>query len=277
MNLETFSWNNAEGLRLHALNWRVEDPLAVIYVVHGQGEHIGRYFQLANWFNAHHIAVIGFDLQGYGRSEGRRGFAKNYEVLLDDIGQFNGIIRERYPGRAIFLYGHSMGGNLSLNYVIKHKPRKITGHIASSPWIKLPFENPTVNDAASKLIRQYKPTLILPTGLAVHFLSHNQEIVDMYMFDPFVHDKLDARIGMEILEAGNWLDNYTGAYPLPLLLMHGEEDRITDPAASKAFAKRVEGPITFKEWPDMYHELHNELEYQKVLGFVLKWIRKVLE
>jgi alpha-beta hydrolase superfamily lysophospholipase len=272
MNTETFEWKNGEGLRIHTLEWRVQDPRAVIALVHGQGEHSGRYFQLANWYNAQGIGVIAFDQQGYGRSEGRRGFAKSYDVLLDDIEQFLEIVHERYRGRTLFLYGHSMGGNLCMNYVLKRRTRYISGIISTSPWIKLPFDTPSVKEVADRLIRSYTPTLILPTGLAVHFLSHDQEIVEMYKFDPYVHDKLDARTGLEILEAGLFLDTYKGAFPLPLLLMHGEEDRITDCAASRAFAKRVKDAVTYKEWPDMYHELHNEIGCEKVYQFTLNWM-----
>lgn len=271
MQAETFEWKNSQGLRMHGLDWRTPDPQAVFALVHGQGEHSGRYYQLANWFTARRIAVVGFDQQGYGRSEGRRGFAVSYEALLDDIGQFLERVHERYRGRRLILYGHSMGGNLCMNYVLKRRNPGLSGLIASSPWIKLPFETPAFREVADRLIRSYTPTLILPTGLAVHFLTHDPEIIEMYKFDPYVHDKLDARTGLEILNAGNWLDAFQGVFPLPLLLMHGGEDRITDPQASRNFAERVQGPITFKLWPEMYHELQNEIGCEAVYEYALRW------
>ncbi|MCC7466462.1 MAG: alpha/beta fold hydrolase, partial [Saprospiraceae bacterium] len=134
-------WTNAQGLQLFAAHWPVSSPRAVIALVHGQGEHIARYDQMARWYNQHEIAVLGFDQQGYGRSEGKRGHAPSLDALLDDIGLLLEKTREQYPDLPLFLYGHSMGGGLCLNYTTRRDP-DLTGLIATGPWIRLAFEAP---------------------------------------------------------------------------------------------------------------------------------------
>ncbi|MBK8555535.1 MAG: alpha/beta hydrolase [Lewinellaceae bacterium] len=273
--MEFLNWHNAQGLNIHGVDWTIDTPIAVLAMVHGQGEHIGRYHNLAEWFTRHQVAVMGFDMQGYGRSEGRRGHAKNLEVLLDDIDQFLLEVRKRYPTTPIILYGHSMGGNLTLNYTLRRKPQILSAQIASAPWIRLAFEAPAIKVVAARFLRRFMPTLTLPNGLAVHLLSHDPEVVEMYKFDPFVHDKLSAAAGLACIEGADWLNKYEGDFPLPLLLMHGNEDRITSFEATKEFSNRLKGNIQYKEWPGLYHEIHNEPEKEDIFNHTLAWIQSL--
>lgn len=268
-------WKNADGLRLFAADWPVRNPKAVIALVPGQGEHIGRYMQLADWYNRHGVAVTGYDHQGYGRSEGNRGHARNLQVLLDDIGQLIEETRSRYPGTPLFLYGHSMGGGLVLNYVAQRNP-DLTGLIATGPWIRLAFEAPAIKVIAGKILRKLMPTLTLPTGLAAHFLSRDEAVVQAYLDDPLVHDQLSAAAGIALLQGAEWLNRYAGKFSIPVLLMHGGADKITSPAATKEFAGRATGNVTHREWPGLYHEIHNEKEQAAVFEYTLDWMKQFL-
>lgn len=269
--MNELSWKNAEGLRIHAAHWPAENPRAAILLIHGQGEHIGRYDHVAQWFNAKGIAVLGYDHQGYGRSEGRRGHAKNLEVLLNDVGQALDEIRRLYPGLPVFLYGHSMGGNIVLNYFFRRQPA-VSGVIATGPWVRLAFEAPALKIMAGRLLRYLLPNLRLPNGLAVHFLSHDPQVVEAYQRDPLVHNLLSAGAGIALLEGANWLDRYAGASSVPLLLMHGGADKITSAPATRELAARLKGDITHREWPDLYHEIHNEKDKEAVFAYTLAWM-----
>lgn len=269
--MEQLFWKNAEGLSLFAAHWAVEKPRAVIALVHGQGEHIGRFDHVASWFNRHGIAVVGFDHQGYGRSEGKRGHAKNLQVLLDDIGLLLEKTRQMYSDTALFLYGHSMGGGLSLNYVTRRSP-DLKGLIATGPWIRLAFETPLIKVIAGKILRRFMPTLTLPTGLAAHFISHDDAVVDAYKSDPLVHDQLSAAAGIALLEAAEWLNTWSGEFKIPVLLEHGGDDMITSATATEEFAARAKGDITHREWPGLYHEIHNEEEKEEVFAYTLRWM-----
>lgn len=273
--MNELSWKNAEGMHLHALHWAVAQPRAVILLIHGQGEHIGRYEHLGRWFNAKDIAVVGYDQQGYGHSEGRRGHAKNLDVLLNDVGQALEETRRLYPGLPLFLYGHSMGGNIVLNFLFRRRPA-VTGVIATGPWVRLAFEAPAVKIVAGKLLRHILPNLRLPNGLAVHFLSHDPDVVAAYQRDPQVHNLLSAGAGIALLEGANWLDRYAGNTPVPLLLMHGGGDKITSAAATRELAARLSGDVTHHEWADLYHEIHNEPGKEAVFAFTLAWMEKIL-
>lgn len=269
------SWKNAEGLRIHAVHWAVDQPRAVLLLIHGQGEHIGRYEHLGQWYNGKGIAVVGYDQQGYGRSEGRRGHAKNLDVLLNDVGQALEETRRLYPGVPLFLYGHSMGGNIVLNFLFRRRPA-VTGVIATGPWVRLAFQAPALKVLAGQLLRHIIPNLRLPNGLAVHFLSHDPEVVAAYQRDPQVHNLLSAGAGIALLEGANWLDRYSGDTPAPLLLMHGGTDKITSAPATRELAARLGGNVTHREWPDLYHEIHNEPEKEAVFAYTLDWIQKRL-
>lgn len=268
-------WKNAEGLSLYAVDWTVENPVAVIALVHGQGEHIGRYAHVAKWYNEHGVALMGFDQQGYGKSEGIRGHADSLEVLLNDIGQFLEKTRERYPGKPLFLYGHSLGGGLALHFALRRNP-VIDGLIVTSPLIRLAFQPPALKILAGKILRRFMPTLTLPTGLAANFISHDTAVVKAYKTDPLVHDKLSAAAGIAILEMGEWLDHVSGTFSLPVLLMHGADDKITSAAATREFFNRATGNVTHHEWPGLWHETHNEPEKAQVFEYTLAWMKAVL-
>ena len=270
--MQTLNWTNAEGLQIHASHWPVEQAKAVLTLVHGIGEHIGRYDHVARWYNAQGIAVLGYDHQGFGRSEGLRGHAKSLEVLLDDIGQALDETRKLYPGAQHFLYGHSLGGNLVLNYLLRRKP-ELAGVIATDPWIRLAFPAPLLKVLAGRLLHRFLPTLRLPNGLAVQFISHDRAVVEAYQNDPLVHDRLSLAAGIQLLDASIWLDQYQGETPLPLLLQHGGADRLTSADASKELSERLSGPVTYQEWPGLYHEIHNEPEKEEVFEFTLAWMR----
>lgn len=265
------SWKNAEGIQLFAVDWSVKSPKAVIALVHGQGEHIGRYAHVAKWYNNHDVALMGYDQQGYGRSGGKKGHAENLEVLLDDIGLFLEKTRERYPNTPVFLYGHSLGGGLVLHYVLRRDPI-LVGLIVTSPLIRLAFEAPALKILAGKLLRRFMPTLTLPTGLAAHFISHDPEVVAAYKSDPLVHDKLSAAAGIAILEMGDWLDKFSGVFSIPVLLMHGGGDKITSAEATKELYGRVAGEVSHKEWEGLWHEMHNEPEKEKLFKYTLGWL-----
>lgn len=273
--MEELTWKNAVGLDIHAQHWAADAPRAVMVLVHGQGEHIGRYAHVARWYNAHRVAVLGYDHQGYGRSGGLRGHAPSLDALLDDIGQALREARWRYPDVPLFLYGHSMGGNLVLNYLLRRHP-DLSGVVATAPWVRLAFPAPLLKVVAGRVLRHITPALRLPNGLAVHFLSRDHAVVEAYQNDPLVHNRLSLAAGIQLLDGAIWLNGYSGTTPVPLLLQHGGADRITSAPATGALAERIRGNVTFREWPGLYHEIHNEPEQEQVFRYTLDWMLSVL-
>ena len=265
-----------DGLKLHIRIWAPDEaPKAALCLVHGLGEHSGRYDRLAMRLKERGYAVFAIDLRGHGLSEGRRGHAKNYTVLMDDIFQLMETAKEQYPGTPVFLYGHSLGGNLVIHYALRRLP-KLAGVIATSPLLRTAMRPPAWKIKLLKIAYRLLPIFSVSAGLDLDALSRDDRIVQAYREDPLVHDRVSARLALDMLRYGRWNMARAADFPCPLLLMHGSEDRITSARASREFALRVGDLCTFKLWKGFFHELHHDPEQDDVLTYVIDWISNTL-
>lgn len=271
MQKRTFFWKAYDGKKIYGCEWAADRPKGVICLAHGLGEHVERYEYMAHWFNTHGFTVVGYDRRGHGHSEGKRGHSNGLEPLLDEISQLLVEARTGYQDLPVFLYGHSQGGGLVLSYALRRNP-DITGIIASAPWIQLSFTPPQALIALGKLMRKIYPGFLQANNLNTQLLSRDPEVVKAYEQDPLVHDRISAAAGIGMLEEGDWMLQQKGGFPIPLLIMHGDEDGVTSAEASEALAGQLEGDVTYKLWPEMYHELHNEPEKEMVFQYVLDWL-----
>jgi acylglycerol lipase len=275
MDHKEFNLKSSDGLTLYGQYWNVTDPKAVICLVHGMGEHSGRYAHVAEFFNKNGYSVIIYDQRGHGRSGGKRGHTPSYDQLMDDISLLLKQADSISPGVPKFLYGHSMGGNLVINYALRKKPA-IKGVISSSPWLKLAFEPPAGKVKLAKIVNGIFPSLTQSSNLDVSAISRDTAVVNAYKNDHLVHDKISSNMFLSVHESGLWALEHAQEFPLPLLLFHGTADKLTSYKASEEFSKKVKGNITFKTWDGFYHEPHNEPEKQMVFGLVKEWIEKEL-
>ncbi len=267
-----FEWQTKDGLRLYAQGWQPEtEPTATVCLVHGLGEHSGRYAHLAAFLNQTGYALLTFDLRGHGKSEGQRGHTPSYEALLDDISHLLEEAAERYPDRPRFLYGHSLGGNLVINHSLRRRPQ-LTGVIATGPLLRPGFEPPAWKLTLGKIMYSLWPTLSMANELDRQGLSRDPEVVRAYNNDPLVHGRISARLAMDVLQAGLWALEQATKFPLPLLLMHGDADRLTSAQASRAFAAQAGDVCTLRIWDGFYHEIHNEPEQEQVFEYLLEWL-----
>ena len=269
-----FTQQSPDGIQFYFQGWQPETPpKAVVCLVHGLGEHSGRYAHVAAALNDAGYVLLGFDLRGHGKSGGPRGHTPSYDTLLDDIGRLLDEAAARYPGLPRFLYGQSLGGNLVLNYALRRKPA-IAGVVATSPWLRLSSAPPAARMTLGRVMNRLLPAFVQSSGLDPTGLSRDPEVVRAYKVDPLVHDRLSARLGMAAIEAGEWALAHAAEFPLPLLLAHGSADKLTSATASAEFAKKVPGDCTFKLWDGFYHETHNEPEKAEVLSFMIDWLRQ---
>ncbi len=272
MITEEFNWKTTDGLTLQACNWQPEADLrGVVCLVHGLGEHLGRYRQVAAYFTNAGIGVLSFDLRGHGKSQGKQGYIPSYDILLDDVQRLLTEAGTRYPAKPIFLYGHSLGGNLVINYALRRKPSLI-GVISTSPFLHPGFNPPASKLALGKIMYSVWPGFTMPNGLELQALSKDPRVVDAYINDRLVHNHLSARLGLDMLKSGEWAMNHAAELSVPLLLMHGDADRLTSASASREFARGAGEKCTLKIWDGGYHELHNEPEQREVLGYMLNWM-----
>ena len=268
-----FGLKTEDGLQLFAQGWKQgAEPRAVVCLVHGLGEHSGRYAHVARALAQAGYATLTFDLRGHGRSEGRRGHTPSYEALMDDIAHLLDEATRRFPNRPRFLYGHSLGGNLVLNYTLRLRPQ-LAGVIATGPLLLTAFKPPAWKITLGRIMYNLWPSLSLKNELDPKDISRNQDLIQTYTNDPLNHDLVSVRFGIDMLRAGEWALEHAAQFLLPLLLMHGGADSITSADASRRFAERLGGRCTFKLWEGLYHEIHNEPQKQEVFDFMTAWLQ----
>ncbi|XLS30627.1 lysophospholipase [Flavobacteriaceae bacterium M23B6Z8] len=260
-----------ENHKLRGQYWCGRSVSHVIILIHGMGEHYGRYedFVVPELLR-NQAAVIGYDQVGHGKSEGKRGHCSSYEILLDSLELVVKKTTLLFPGKPLFFYAQSMGGNVALNYVLRRQSN-VKGVIASSPFLRLAFDPPSWKMMAGKLLQKIAPAFTLPLDLDTQALSKDTIEVKKYEEDPLVHNKVSPNFSFPVMEAGTWAIKNAVNLKTPVLLMHGHLDRIIDHKGSIDFASKSD-LVTLRLFPEGYHELHNDLEKKEVLKTVKTWI-----
>jgi len=227
MKHSEFKFKTFDGLQLFGQSWQPDDvqSRAVICLVHGLGEHSGRYNYVADQITQAGYTLLSFDLRGHGQSQGPRGHTPSYEALLNDINFFLNEVDKNFPELPHFLYGHSLGGNLVLNYVLRRQSH-LKGVIATDPWLRLAFEPPRVKVILAQITNYIWPSFSQKNGLDTKVLSRDPEVVRTYENDPLVHGNISARMFISIYQSGRWALEHASEFPLPLLLMHRGDDKI---------------------------------------------------
>ncbi len=267
-----WNWKTSDGTSIYAKTWTPDGVKGVVCMVHGLGEHINRYEHVAAFFNEKGFVFMGNDHYGHGKSGGSRGHTPSYEALLQEVDTLIQHAQQQYPNKPIFLYGHSMGGNIVLNYLFKRKPQ-VNGVISTAPAIIIPNPPPAILVAIGRLMRHIFPKFSQPNGLILDGISRDKTVVEKYKKDPLVHNKVSSELGLSLLETGDWLISKPQKTPIPLLLMHGTADILTSPKGTTTLAERTEGEVTLKLWKDFFHEIHNEKEQQEVFNFIWNWVK----
>ena len=247
-----------------------ENMRAIIIMVHGLGEHIQRYLGWAELFKNERIGFIGVDLPGHGRSQGRRGNIKNYGLLSEMIDFLIKNCNQVFPGCPVYIYGHSLGGGIVLDYLLRRSP-KIKGAIVTSPWLRLSFEPPKNKTVLASVMKYIIPGLTQPSGLNVNHISHDEVVVERYKNDPLVHGKISISLFAGAMTAGKYALAHASELKVPTLLLHGSDDMICSPEASREFAAQTD-MVELKIWNGGYHELHNEPFRDEVFKYILGWI-----
>jgi alpha-beta hydrolase superfamily lysophospholipase len=265
-------WKTSDGLNLYSQTWYpIDKPKAVVHLVHGLGEHSSRYYSWAERLTGEGFIVRSFDLRGHGKSEGRRGYSSNYRRLLRDIDVFIDQASETDSSLPSFIYGHSLGGNLVLNYAIQ-KSIRATGLIVTSPWLELTAPPSRLKLFAVRILSNILPGLTVKNGLKPEDLSRDLRVVHDYKKDPLVHDCVGIRFFRQTFEAGIRASMSVYKINVPLLVMHGSNDKITSSRASGDFVRNSSDKTTYIEWKGGYHELHNDIDKEKVFASMVSWI-----
>lgn len=277
MDQSNFEFTTTDGTLLKGVSWsQSETPKAVIAIVHGHGEHKMKYQHVGEHFVNNGFEVFAYDLRGHGESSGKTGHSPSHDQLIDDVELFLARVRSVHNDVPIILYGHSMGGNIVANYVIKRKTNELKAAIITSPLFKLGFEPPKWKVTLGNVMTNIWPSLTQPTGLDTKQISTDELEVKKYEEDTLVHDKMSAALFTGLFEAGQWAIDNANELTLITLMMHGIDDKITSPEGSKEFAENAGDIVSLKLWEGMYHEIHNEKEKTQVLDHMLSWTEKLV-
>lgn len=267
------SFVGAGGLELFSQSWRpAGETRAVLAIVHGMGEHSGRYGNVVEALVPRGYAVHGFDLRGYGRSPGQRGHVDSWSQYRDDTEAFLRAVGEAAPGVPLFLMGHSMGGLIVLDYVLR-RPGGLAGVIVSAPGLAPKGVAKPSKVLLAKLLTRLRPRLSLDVTLDAGGISRDPEVVEAYLKDPLVHAKGSVRWGTESLAVIEWIKAHPGDLQLPILMSHGTADRLVSAAGTRSFFEGVTFPDKeLRIYDGVYHEPHNDLDHQRVVSDYAGWI-----
>lgn len=277
MTKQLIEIKSQDGTNLSGTRWTPQGQIKCgIILIHGHGEHTGRYGPVSEKFNKNGFLVQGVDVRGHGMSEGKQGHADSLLKLLEDVDAGIQQIKMDYPSLPLIIYGHSMGGNLAANYLIQNGEDSFTGGILSSSWFRL-AEVPVLKLKISQLMNGIFPSFTIATELDPNEISSDPDQVLKYVNDPMIHNKISIRLGNELYNSGIDAIKRAGEISIPLLVVHGTEDNLTSFDGSKEFAEKSGENCEFKSWEGMRHETHNEKENEKVLDYMVNWVETVIK
>lgn len=278
--------STSDGLRLYVKRWpAAAGPHGQVLILHGLGEHIGRYGHVAAAMNGTGWSVTGFDQRGHGRSEGPRGVLQHPQDLLMDLARVIDVVRTAEPAPLVLL-GHSMGGLVAARFVaeaLAAQPapwsRRVDALVLSSPALDLGMS--FLQRTMLSVLGAVAPVLPVNNGLKPGWLSHDPAVVKAYVDDALTHDRVTARLVRFIVDSGSLVRQAAPSWATPTLLLWAGADRCVAPAGSAAFAQAVPAAVvTSQVYPDLFHEIFNEPGSAAVLArvtrFLALWTRTAL-
>lgn len=274
------AFTTADGETLALYDWPL--PAAqrhgTVLMVHGLGEHLGRYAHVAERLNGWGFAACGHDHYGHGHSSGPRGGLSHDQRLLSDLGDIIDATRQRMqPGEPLVLLGHSLGGLVAAHAVARGL-RPVDGLVLSSPALDTGMSG--LQKLLIAVVPAVAPQVRVANGLDVQALSHDPAVVAAYQADPMCHDRISARLGRFIARAGPATLAQAPAWSVPTLLMWAGDDRLVRPAGSAAFAAAAPAEcVQARGFTGLYHEIFNETAERAAPVFELlhTWLMRFAE
>ncbi len=251
------------------------EPLqASLLVVHGLGEHSGRYLNVVRHLVPRGYAVCAFDLPGHGRSSGTREHVESFADYTRTLAMLCRLVREEQPWLPLILIGHSMGGLVALLHLIEDQA-PISGAVLSAPAITVGKQVSRITLIVGRLLSVLASKTRMVNPVDAGGISRDPEVVERYLDDPLVYrGKVTARLGTELLEAMLFAATAASHVTIPLLLLQGSADRVVNPDGARlVFNATQSQDKTLKIYDGLYHEVFNEPEHPKVLADVAAWIR----
>jgi alpha-beta hydrolase superfamily lysophospholipase len=278
MNHIQGSFTTRDGLSLFDQAWLPDgEPRCGLIILHGVCEHSGRYHNLVETLVPQGVAVLSFDLRGHGRSPGRRVYIDNWQEYLDDIHSFIAIIRQGHPNLPLFLYGHSLGSVLAMDYLQDHSLDWQGAVLSALPMSSIEAASPFMV-ALARFLSGFWPTFTLKSQVKTKDLARDAAVVQAYENDPLVFQVMTVRWGTEYMKELKNASTVATKINLPLLVIQGKDDRLCEPDAAQAcYDKFSSQDKTFKLYPDRFHEVHNDFGWEEVVQDIGGWLEGHLQ
>jgi len=271
--MHSYKVQTKDQLLLHVQQWNDnKKSKGTICIVHGLGEHQGRYAHVAKFYIEHGFQVYSYDQRGHGLSAGKRGHTPGLDYNLDDLERVINTI----PHHHLFLYGHSFGGNVLVNFLLRKQPKYLRGAILSAAWMQLVEEPNPIEVGMAKLMNNIYPSLTQNNKLDSANLSNNHLVCENYNEDPLNHDQISVRLFADFYPAGKWAIENAEKLPVNTLMVHGADDAIICKTGTKQFAQNSNGKATYKIFENTKHEPHNDLTKEDVFAYTLNWLEESL-
>jgi len=278
MSYSTNQFTGQKDFKLLSHQWTIPNPKAKLILIHGFGEHAKRYEEEAVFFNQAGYTVHAYDHRGHGKSEGRMAYMERFEFLVKDLKTF--IDEEVEANEPYYIYGHSMGGLAVVSYIINYykKDTNLKGVLLTGPLLMASKDTAPLLQKLSGVVGSLLPT-VKTVKLDANKISRNPDVVKAYNEDPLVFSEgIYARTAAEMLKSTKNIQAQFSSFDLPVLIMHGEADGLTEPEGSQNFyAECASEDKEIVIWPGGYHELTRDLAKDQVLSKMTEWMDARIE
>jgi len=269
-----------DGINLRVVRYEpTGEPVGIVQIIHGFGEGLAHYKEIAGFFVANGYACIIHDQRGFGEMPDMtprerqkvRGVIPGYEYLLEDIKTLRGKVNMWYPGVPVILFGHSMGGNLAVNFLVRCGKDELSYSkaVLEAPWLRLYKPLPKFATTMARLIGKANRQLTISAKLNLADISRNLDITRGLQSDGIYHNRMSLRLYAEVVEAGELAISNANKISVPTLLLCPGADRIVCPKAIREFHGKAGDNVTLIEYPDAYHCLHADIINIEVMANML--------
>jgi alpha-beta hydrolase superfamily lysophospholipase len=247
-----------------------------LVIVHGAGDHSGRYSRLVNPLVERGFTVYGYDMRGYGRSPGKRGHINAWADYREDAGAFLMFVKERAPGLPVFLFGYSLGAQVALDYVLR-APQGLEGVVLSATPIEPAGIGNPVMILMAKLLSRVMPTLQISLKNDINGVARDPQVLADLGNDPLHHDLVTMRWGSEAMATGEWVRQRAAEMRLPVLFIHGGADPFNKVEGVQRYYEQISYPDkAIRVYAGSRHETHNDLDHAQVAADIAAWMEEHL-
>jgi alpha-beta hydrolase superfamily lysophospholipase len=274
---QTGHFQSADGAKLFYRHWFQPgvEPCAVLVLIHGMGGHSGLFEHIAEVLAPQGVQLYAPDWRGNGQSPGRRGYINNWDELRGDVRSFLAFVDQQAPTLPRFILGHSVGGAIVLDYVMRF-PKGFQGAVISNPTLGAIGVSP-IKLAIAKLLSNLWPSFSLSTGMDLTTGARDPAVQASHASDPLRHATGSARLATEYMATADWIQTHAADLQVPLLMIQGGADRVSLPEGSRRFFNQVTFPDkTWHEYPESCHEIYDDLDYPQVIQDLWDWLQSRL-